>query len=243
MAGRSDLPERDAAGDQDADPFDEGLRRGRVAAKRAFWGMLIAAAVVVLVGGMLGRWVIVGIVLLGFSYPLVKVLREYRHPREFAKPRYWDTVTRVLERHGDAAAAPAHPEESAVQRRLRIQGEMDQIRRLGPKPKSRGGDTLWPSVLLTLVAATAGTLYLVPGRNTSAAVAWYCMAGFVAGLGWLRKTMRGKERKAFGLLEEELEELGGGPVSPGEGSEGKADRRRRRIEVEDDDVPSHDQDG
>lgn len=207
MSG-SDRPARDAGSGEVTDGLDEALTRGRAIAKRTFWGIMIAAVLLVLAGWLLDRWVVVGVMLVGFSYPLLKVLREYRHPREFAKPGYWNVVTRVLQRHDLPAATPSSAETSAAERRLRIQDEMDQIRRLGPTSKSRGDGSLWPPVLLASAAATAGVLYLVLGRNTAAGVAWLCMAGVVFGLGWLRKAMRGKEERALSLLEEEMKELG-----------------------------------
>lgn len=210
MSG-SDRPARDAGSGEVTEGLDEPLMRGRAIAKRTFWGMMIAAALLVLAGWLLDRWVVVGVMLVGFSYPLLKVLREYRHPREFAKPGYWSVVTRVLERHDLPAETASSTETSTAERRLRLQDEMDQIRRLGPTLKSRGDGSLWPPVLLALAAAAAGALYLVLGHNTAAGVAWLCMAGVVSGLGWLRKAMRGKEERALSILEEEMKELGDAP--------------------------------
>lgn len=233
MSGRSDLPRSDGGDRKVTDDFAEALHRGRATAKRTFWGMMIAAALIVLVGGLLDRWLLVGVLLVGFSYPLFKVLREYRDPREFAKLRYWDTVRRVLDRHDDAAELPSAGEESAAQRRIRIQDEMDQIRHLSPRPKSPGGGSLWPPVLLTLAAAAAGTLYLAVGHNTKAGVTWFCVAGLVAGLGWLSRVMRRKERKALALLEEELQEVTGGARISGSGFEEEMEDRSRGTKAED----------
>lgn len=212
MTEQSSVPVPDSEGGGLTHDFDEeALARGRAIAKRTLWGMMIAAALLVLAGWVLDQWLAVGVMLVGFSYPLLKVLREYRRPDDFTKPRYWDVVSRVLERHEDAAEPAGSAGLSVTERRVRIQDDMDHIRRLGSKPKSVGDDSLWPPALLTLGTAIAGVLYLVVGHNTAAGVAWFCMSAFVAGLGWLRKTMRGKERKALALLEEELKELGGGP--------------------------------
>ncbi|MCG6989678.1 MAG: hypothetical protein LJF06_16070 [Gemmatimonadetes bacterium] len=223
MSG-SDRPPRDAGSGEVTDDLDEPLRRGRAIAKRTFWGMMIAVALMVLAGGLLDEWVAVGVMLVGFSYPLLKVLREYRHPREFAKPGYWGVVTRVLERHDLPAETSSSADASPEERRRRLQDEMDQIRRLGPTPKSRGDGSLWPPALLALAAATAGVLYLVLGHNTAAGVAWLCMAGVVAGLGWLRKAMRGKEERALSILEEEMKELSD---QPGPSDKRGAERRMK----------------
>jgi hypothetical protein len=225
---RSDLPAGPADSGEVADDLDEALTRGRAIAKRTLWGMMIAAALLVLVGWLLDKWLIVGVMLVGFSYPLLKVLGEYRHPKEFAKPRYWSVVTRVLERHDLPAGAPASAEEPAAERRLRIQDEMDQIRRLGPTPSFRGDGSLWPPVLLALGSGAAGVSYLVLGHNTAAGVAWLCVAGVVSGLGWLRKAMRGKEERALSLLEEEMNELRSAPEGSGVRSEKQPAKRRMK---------------
>lgn len=215
----------------EVDDFDaEARARGRAVAKRTFWGMMLIGSLLLTLGIILDNMLVVGIMLVGFSYPLLKVLREYRNPDEFTKPRYWGVVADVLERHGNPQAAHAGDApggESPAERRVRIQDEMDRIRRLGPKPRSRGDGSLVPPALLTLVTATAGVLYLTLGHNRAAGIAWLGMSGVVAGLGWLRRAMRKKERRALSLLQEELEELersrrldGGSPDAP---------RRRRGV--------------